>query len=672
MKKTFLFLVVITTITSCLKEVKKEGEKPVIINPNPTTMQELVVPDGFEYETACNVTFRLKLLSGDDSPLKNVRVDFLNGLIENNGNIIGTGITDNNGFLSMTLHVSMLIDNVIINTDYIGLINNVIVPIKGTNETIDLTIGGKAPLKLLSADVKNNFSNNKNLGKAFSRLYYNLGTFTFGTNGGVPNYLVTPKDVISVGFLNSINAVIPEQVSVPINNPGLLSSGIQKDLVLNNKTDVWINFLHEGATIRNSLFYFTYNIYNKPTSQNDIDSLIAVFPNASFAGSGGNLLIGDKVKLGSFGPDTAIGFALAQNGWAGTTVNPNVVYIFSIKELNDEADPNLKEHVVAMRDVATSRFLVGFEDGSREDVFCDNDFNDCLFYLTVSNINNVDLTNTITTSPFVISDSDGDGVLNIFDDYPNDITRAFNVYYPNANSYATVAFEDLWPSKGDHDLNDIVVNYQYKGVLNASNRMVDLEGKFKLRAAGGVFKNAFCVELPINKSSVQSITGGIGLDVAANKAILRVFNNSTSILKSYNTQPGQPFVSTDTITMALTFSSPQNMSVGIFNPFIFVDEVGKGRGHEIHLPGLPPSELVNSATFGISDDNTNLGLLRYYLTKRNLPYAISTPENFAYPSERTPIISAYTKFAAWVQSGGITYTDWYKDLPGYRNSNKVY
>ncbi len=670
--KKLIFIASAFLLTSCLKEVTKEGDKPIVINPNPTLMNELVVPDGFLYKTVSNILLKVKLLTINDLPLKNVKVDVLDETQENKGNIIATGFTDINGNLNIDLDISVLKDKVIINTDYIGLINNVIVPLKGVDETIDFTIGGKEPLKLLSADVKNNFSNTKSLGKAFNRLNFKLGTFTFGMNGGVPNYLVTPKDVITASFLNDINAIIPEQVSVPTNNPGLLLNGVQKDLVLTNTTDVWLNFLHEGAAIRNSLFYFTYNINNKPTTQNDIDSLIAVFPNASFTGSGGNLFIGDKVRLGRFGPDTAIGFALAQNGWAGTTVNSNVVYIFSIKELNDEVNPNLKEHVVSMRDVATSRFLVGFEDGNRDDIFCDNDFNDCLFYLNVSNLSNVDLTNTVTTTPFVIADSDGDGVLNTFDEYPNDITRAFNVYYPNAGNYASVAFEDLWPSKGDHDLNDIVVNYQYKGVLNSSNKMVDLIGKFKLRAAGGVFKNAFCVELPFNKSVVQNISGGNGLDAAANKAILRVFNNSTSILRSFNTQLGQPVVVTDTISMSLTFKTPQSTSLGVFNPFIFVDETGKGRGHEIHLPGLLPTELVNNATFGTSDDNTNLGLSRYYLTKRNLPYAISTPVNFDYPTEKTPIISAYTKFAAWVQSGGTSYADWYLNLPGYRVTNKTY
>ncbi len=59
------------------------------------------------------------------------------------------------------------------------------------------------------------------------------------------------------------------------------------------------------------------------------------------------------------------------------------------------------------------------------------------------------------------TDADGDGVPNDEDDYPNDGDRAFDNYYP-ANGPGTLAYEDLWPGKGDYDFNDLVLDYRFK------------------------------------------------------------------------------------------------------------------------------------------------------------------------------------------------------------------
>jgi LruC domain-containing protein len=63
---------------------------------------------------------------------------------------------------------------------------------------------------------------------------------------------------------------------------------------------------------------------------------------------------------------------------------------------------------------------------------------------------------------------------------------------------------------------------------------------------------------------------------------------------------------------------------------------------------------------------------RYYKTSTNLPWGFMTLESFAYPAEKTPIMDCYIHFAEWAQSSGQKYPDWYKDLPGYRNTEKLY
>lgn len=671
MKKLIISVLLAASIlSSCTKDVSSAKENTTI-NPNPTTMDEMVVPAGFAYKTTTNTNFQITLLSNNDQGLSGVRIDIMDDSPANGGKILATGITDANGALNMNYTIPSALKEVVINTDYIGVVNDVVVPVN-ENGTVQLTLGGKHPQMVRTVVEKYALKSTHALGKSFNRLSYKLGTFTTGTNGGVPTYLIQPRDVVTSQFLADVNATLPEQRPVPTYNPQYLNTSLERNLVLTAQCDVWITFVHEGAGYKNSLFYFTYNKNNKPTNANQIDSLIAIMPNTSYIGSGGGMATGDKVFLGRFGADTAIGFAIAQNAWNGTTVSSSNTFFYTLRDLNPESNASNREHVAMLYDNPTQRFLIGFEDINREQG-SDQDFNDCIVYATANPVSAVDQTNIIPTTPATGTDTDGDGVLNPYDEYPTDPARAYNVYYPNATTFASVAFEDLWPSQGDYDMNDVVVNYQYKGVLNASNKMVDMSAKYKLRAAGGIFKNAFSVELPVNRTDVSNVTGNsLGLEAGTTKAILKVFASSIAIIPNYNTVKGQTTQATDTISVAMNFTTPQSFSLSSFNPFIYVDEAGKGRGHEVHLPDYKPTELANTTTFGTSADNSSVLNNTYYKTKNNLPFAINIPESFDYPAEREAIILAHLKFATWAQSGGVQFQDWYKNNSGYRNSAKIY
>lgn len=669
MKKIAISILSLTAfLGSCTKDIKT-NEQQVVVNPNPKTMEEMVVPAGFNYKTADDVNFNITLLSNSDQPLTGVRVDIMDDSPENNGKIIATGVTNTAGVLDMKYTIPTYLKEVVINTDYIGVVNNVLATVN--NGRVSARIGGKNPQLVRTAEQKN-LPKSFLLGKAFSRLSYKLGSFSTGSNGGVPNYLVQPNDNVTSQFLADVNATLPESRPVPTYNPQYLAANLQRNLKMTSLCDVWVTFVHEGAGYKNGLFYFKYPTATPPTSQSQIDSLIAIFPNASYSGSGGGLATGNKVYIGRVGADTSIGFALAQNAWNGSNVSSSATFFYTLRDLNPESTSSNREHVAFLYDNPTQRFLIGFEDLFRDGGGSDNDFNDCVVYATANPVASIDKTNMLTTTPASGSDDDGDGVLNAYDEYPSDANKAFNVYYPSSSTFANVAFEDLWPSKGDYDLNDVVVGYQYNGVLNASNKMVSMNGKYKLRAAGGIFKNAFSVELPINKTAVTTISGGLGLEAEATKAIVKVFANSKSIISNYNTFAGTTPQSTDTISVSMTFSTPQEFSLSSFNPFIYIDEADKGRGYEVHLPDMAPSELVNRSILGTNADNSNSATGRYYKTSNNLPFAINIPETFNYPIEREAIINAHLKFAAWAQSGGTQYQDWYKNLSGYRNSSKIY
>jgi hypothetical protein len=273
---------------------------------------------------------------------------------ENGGKIIATGVTNASGVLDVKYNVPTYLKEVVINTDYIGVVNNVIATVN--NGRVSATIGGKNP-QMVRTVAQRNLPKSYNLGKAFSRLSYRLGGFTKGSSGGVPSYLVTPNDNVTSQFLADVNATLPESRPVPTYHPEYLAANLQRNLKMTALCDVWVTFVHEGAGYQNGLFFFKYPTATPPTNASQIDSLIAIFPNASYSGSGGGLATGNKVYIGRVGADTSIGFALAQNAWNGTTVNPNATFLYTLRDLNPESTSAKREHVAFLFDNPTQRFF---------------------------------------------------------------------------------------------------------------------------------------------------------------------------------------------------------------------------------------------------------------------------------------------------------------------------
>ncbi len=290
------------------------------------------------------------------------------------------------------------------------------------------------------------------------------------------------------------------------------------------------------------------------------------------------------------------------------------------------------------------------------------------------------------------ADTDGDGVADNLDDYPNDATRAFNNYYPGKNQFGSLAFEDLWPGRGDYDMNDAVIDYNYWYVTNAQNKVVDLKPKFYLRAAGATLQNGFGFQLDgVPAAAVQSVAltpnntlRNNYISLAANgvennqpNAVVIVFDNWLNVAHPaspslYNTVKDVPYGLSDTVFVNLHFASPQSQSaVGAppYNPFLIKN---MSRQVEIHLPDHLPTALADQSLFGTSDDASNPSAGKYYKTSTNLPWGINIPVKFDYTWEKVQILSGHLNFGNWAESGGALYPDWYKNLPGYRDANNIY
>jgi len=275
-----------------------------------------------------------------------------------------------------------------------------------------------------------------------------------------------------------------------------------------------------------------------------------------------------------------------------------------------------------------------------------------------------------------VTDTDGDGVPDNLDAYPTDPTRAYNNYYPSSSGMATAAFEDQWPTKGDFDLNDLVISYRYNVVTNAANNVVQVTANYSLLATGGSLGNGFGVQFPISNSSVTGLTAGT-LEAGQTKAVVILFTNMRDEMAQWNTVPGVP--QTPAKSYTFTFNVTNGPSISTFgltgyNPFIWNYGLGANRGREIHLWGHLPTDLANTGYFGTADDNSSPANNLYYVTKTGLPYAIEIPVTpFSYPTEGTDITKAYLHFGDWAQSNGTSYTDWYSNTAsGYRNTENIY
>lgn len=143
----------------------------------------------------------------------------------------------------------------------------------------------------------------------------------------------------------------------------------------------------------------------------------------------------------TFAAGSRIGFFVASDGWTGDPLDPVEInwkgIYYSLRNLNAETDEALRAHFVLLYEEDAGggkKVVLGAEDIKRTLNGCDHDFNDVVFL--------------VTTDP-----DDGD--------------RAFYAYSPAEGTVGTLAYEDLWPLRGDFDFNDLVVWYSFANVTDA-------------------------------------------------------------------------------------------------------------------------------------------------------------------------------------------------------------
>lgn len=673
MKKViYTFLAASALFASCKKEednTTNPGNVPV-----PEDIRDIQVPASFNYQTAVELNTQISVKNLQDAPLEGIRIDFYDKDPFEGGEKFASGFTQADGILNTEIKIPSYLKEVFVECNYKGFANSYTV---SAESAISIDFGGKPLPRNFKTGKKASVNS---LIPAGGNVYY-MGT---AGGSGVPDYLEPVGDVIDSDLLDDINASLPSGQNVPNNNPSYLSSSNEFEIVIDAISDVWVTFVTEGAGYKNSLAYFVYDTDNPPATAAQIDSIFIIFRNTSLTNSGGNLNAGDKVNLGRFPAGKSISWVLFQNAYSSSSnsVNINAQRIFSKADFNPEPLASQRQHTVQLIDNSRELLLNGFEDILRNNGQCDHDFEDLIFYVTANPWTGIDTDNSPDVTP--ANDADNDGVGDAFDDYPNDPLRATNVSYQG-----NLGFEDLWPSQGDYDFNDMVMGYDITHVLNGDNEVVDVNADWTIRAVGAGFNNGFGWEFEnVASSTVASVTGtslqegiittaGNGVESGQTYATVIAFDDVFNEIQHaggpfINTVKTDPNVPAVTKSISVTFSSPQNVAdVGLppYNAFIFVDG---DRGKEVHLADNRPTDLANPAYFGTNDDDSDQGSNRYYKTANNLPWALHIYGDYDYAIEYEPIDNAYVNFGAWAQSGGGLFENWYTDLPGYRVDSKIY
>ncbi|TXC77117.1 LruC domain-containing protein [Luteibaculum oceani] len=263
-------------------------------------------------------------------------------------------------------------------------------------------------------------------------------------------------------------------------------------------------------------------------------------------------------------------------------------------------------------------------------------------------------------------DDDDDGVSNGNDDKKGDKDVAAIFNYPSTG-YAYRAYEDLWPSRGDYDFNDLVLKYKVEFEANSKNEITGANFEITINAIGAGHLNGIGIQF-LEKTgdsytryagSIYENLQGASID-GSDPSVALITSNIFEYLGSevYKNDGQGPDGDPVTINVEIDFTKGAKIDASSVIPDIFMFRF-ENRGLEVHLPGIPPTNAATSSLFNTKEDQSEIK--GWYRTKDNFPWGmeIHGVDGFLHPRSRVAINAAYPEFTNWVNSDGTQNTDWY-------------
>lgn len=245
MKKIIALLFLVVFTSACLENPIKEEID-----------QEKEALQNFDYSTISQVDLSISISDNQGTGIQGVLIKLWDTQDDEKNNVIFKGFTNRSGQIQASINLPSALDKVMIETNYIGVPNDVMIPIQAG--VIDFSSrGGEVTSVVVQASEKaGSIYTGKSVANNVSNLTYNyLGAYN---SSGVPDNLEAERDAISASLLEYINASLPENQPVPQYHPSYLANGKKTTLDIIELADVWITFVHEGAGFRNAIGFYTY------------------------------------------------------------------------------------------------------------------------------------------------------------------------------------------------------------------------------------------------------------------------------------------------------------------------------------------------------------------------------------------------------------------------------
>lgn len=437
-----------------------------------------------------------------------------------------------------------------------------------------------------------------------------------------------------------------------------------RDLYLEKSAEVVITLLGSNTCWNSSMGYYYYKTGNKPKSLADAD-VVMIFPNTQDGrwsnspwesrlyqgverGTAVQLIyypeIADGSKAGAttvFPADYRIGFVLATNAWTNRLRAGDKKYRAATSD-----GLSVNNNGVAYQTPRTAVFrytdkksginsvLFSFEDHNN-----DENFSDVVF--------------TMTSNPV-------DAVTDIPSVDVNDGKKTANVLR------GIYAFEDLWPSRGDYDMNDVMVRSDYEKVFNEKGVF---EESFMLKTFANFAGNANGLAVTLTGAAADA-----KLEFSVRKPGAETFEAADFERdgKVVLLTPDVKETMGATYRITAKYDAPvAEAQAGTIKPFIYRtdrDGLTAGKRWEVHIPYEAPTARAEMSFFGTNDDKSIPEKGIYYVRAENYPFAFflsgandgDVAKLLDQTNEKSPIDQVYPAYAEWAATNGEKNKDWYK------------
>lgn len=447
------------------------------------------------------------------------------------------------------------------------------------------------------------------------------------------------------------------------------------DLYLEKDAEVAITFLMSNTCWNCSMGYYYYDASEHPASLADVHPVM-IFPNTQDGkwsndpktakkykgvdrGTAVQLMFYPKIAEGSMEGATTtfpkgyrIGFVLATNAWGNRLPKFDKIKKYRAAT-SDGLSINDKGVAYKQPRTAVYRYTNAALDlnsviCSFEDYTTDQNFSDVIFTMKSNPVDAVIDIPSVEEKPGA-------------DENKKEVHLLKGIY----------AFEDLWPSQGDYDMNDVMVKLDYEKTFGDK----------------GIYEESYLFKTFNNiaglKNGLAFTLGGDAASAELEFSILRPASekNPTPAYETLTPErDGDVILLTDnvkddmgaTYKVTAKYASPiAEAKAAVVKPFIYRttdEDLTPGKRKEVHLPFETPTGKVDEKFFGTSDDKSDPKAGRYYVRGNSYPFAfylagateIDLAKLLNPLNEKTHIDELYPAYSGWVTSNGGNNTDWYK------------